>query len=82
MKKNNKSAALQKKEDLLNKYGNEIAMEKVLTLLVLYREKGKTEYPSFEEYVESILRAVYGNEVFEVADKRIKKKLKQEVTDG
>ena len=68
--------------EALNEHANNVAMEKVLTLLVLYQEKGRNEYETFESFIETVLKGAYGESEYDGIKARIKKKMKKKEEKG
>lgn len=79
--KKNKTEKQVKTETLLNDYANAMAINKVLTLLELYRLKGREEFETFEQYVDVICAQYYGS-AYETVVKDIQKRLKNKEKGG
>ena len=69
------------KEKLLNDYANGMAINKIVTLLVLYRQEGKAEFDTFEKYVDVICAQYYGS-AYETVVKNVEKRLKNKKEKG
>lgn len=59
-------------------YINECSMQKVLSMLVLYRERNNGEYESFEDFIEQVLIGIYGAQQYKSLLDQYRKKIKKE----
>lgn len=49
------------------------AIDKIFNMLILYQEKGRSAYDTFEEYLECLLKVHYGLERYEMIRKKLVK---------
>ncbi|MBR2870526.1 MAG: hypothetical protein IKB98_04040 [Clostridia bacterium] len=49
------------------------AIDKIFNILILYQEKGRSTYDTFEEYLECLLKEHYGLERYEMIRKKLVK---------
>ena len=64
------------KQKLINQYTTDLVVNRCLQLLVLYREKSRSNgFDSFESFMEDMIKEIYGPEKFEAEYKRLVKKI-------